>query len=174
MLRGLALLLTSFLLLALLSPLLHDADVAHYVPDFALVICLYVGLTTTLEKGIGLALIIGLLKDGFTMGQAVGLGMEISVLAVLASQRLARRLVLRGPFGAMFLAGMASLAAAVIELVLSLLFVRNFTEGTSGPIIVLQAMVPQALVTAPFGAVIFWLLDRLDALTTRKNESVFL
>jgi hypothetical protein len=29
-------------------------------------------------------------------------------------------------------------------------------------------------VTAPFGAIVFWLFDRLDALTSRKNESVFM
>lgn len=172
--RGLALVLSTFLLMALLSPLLHDADISRYVPDLALVACLYIGLTTSLEKAIGLGLLVGLLEDGFTTGQTVGLGMEIGVLAVLAASRLSRRLVLRGPFGAMLLAFGMSLAASLVELVLSLVFVRNFTEGTSGPLLVLQAMVPQALVTAPFGAIVFWLFDRLDALTSRKNESVFL
>jgi len=172
--RGLALVLTTFLLMALLSPLLHDADIARYVPDIALVACLYVGLTTSLEKAVLWGLVIGLLEDGFTTGQTVGLGMEIAVLAVLASHRLSRRLVLRGPLGAMFLAFGTSLAASLVELALSLVFVRNFTEGASGPLIVLQSMLPQALVTAPFGAIVFWLFDRLDALTSRKNESVFM
>ncbi len=172
--RGLALLLTAFLLMALISPLLHDADIARYVPDIALVACLYVGLTTPFERAIGYALVIGTLEDGFTTGQTVGLGMEIAVLAVLASHRLSRRLVLRGPLGAMLLAFGMSLAASLVELGLSIVFVRNFTEGASGPLVILQAMVPQALVTAPFGAVVFWLFDRLDALTSRKNESVFM
>jgi len=172
--RGIALVLTSFLLMALMSPLLHDADVSRYVPDLALVACLYIGLTTSLEKAIGLGLIVGLLEDGFTTGQTVGLGMEIAVLAVLASHRLSRRLVLRGPLGAMLLAFGTSLAASMLELVLSLVFVRNFTEGASGPVIILQSMLPQALVTAPFGAIVFWLFDRLDALTSRKNDSVFM
>jgi rod shape-determining protein MreD len=172
--RGLALLLTTFLMMALLSPLLHDAAIAHYVPDLALVACLYIGLTTSLEKAVGWALLIGLLKDGFTTGQTVGMGMEIAVLAALASHRLSRRLVLRGPLGALLLAFGMSLAASLIELGLSLLFVRDFTEGASGPMIILRAMLPQALVTAPFGAIVFWLFDRLDALTSRKNESVFL
>lgn len=172
--RSAAILLTGFLLMALLSPLLQDAGVSSYVPDVGLVICLYVGLTTPLEKAIGIALALGLLKDGFTTGQAVGLAMEVSVLAVLLSARLSRRLVLRGPIGAMVLAFGASLLASLMEIVLSLLFVRLFTEGASGPGVIAGAMVPQALVTAPFGAMLFWLLDRLDALTTRKNESVFL
>jgi len=172
--RSSAILLTTFLLMALLSPLLHDADIARYVPDLALVVCLYIGLTTTFERAIVLGLVVGLLKDGFTTGQAVGLGMEIAVLVVLTSHRLSGRLVLRGPLGAMFLAFGTSLVASLVELVLSLVFVRNFTEGASGPVLILEAMVPQALVTAPFGAIAFWLLDRLDALTSRKNESVFL
>jgi rod shape-determining protein MreD len=172
--RGLALILTTFLLMALLSPLLHDAAIARYVPDLALVACLYIGLTSTLEKAIGIALVIGLCEDAFTAGQTVGLGMEIAVLAAIAANRLSRRLVLRGPLGATFLAFGMSLAASLVELVLSLVFVRNFTEGASGPTLILEAMLPQALVTAPFGALIFWLYDRLDALTSRKNESVFL
>jgi cell shape-determining protein MreD len=172
--RSAAILLATFFLLALLSPLLEDAGVAHYVPDFALVICLYVGLTTPPEKAIFLALVIGGLRDGFTMGQAIGLSMEVSVMAVILAGRLSRRLVLRGPVGAMLFALVASLLASIVELILSLLFVRNFTEGTSGPELILRAMLPQALVTAPFGAILFWLFDRLDALTTRKNESVFL
>lgn len=172
--RSAAILLTGFLLLALLSPLLHDVGVANYVPDVTLVVCLYVGLTSSLEKAIGIALVLGLLKDGFTTGQAVGLSMELSVLAVLFSARLSRRLVLRGPVGAMVLAFGASLLSSVFEILLSLLFVRLFTEGGSGPNVILSAMLPQALVTAPFGAMLFWLLDRLDALTMRKNESVFL
>lgn len=172
--RGLALILTTFLFMALLSPLLHDAAIAHYVPDLALAACLYIGLTSSLEAAVGMALVIGLLEDGFTTGQSVGMGMEIAVLAVLAAHRLSRRLVLRGPLGALLLTFGMSLAASLVELVLSLIFVRSFTEGASGPMMILESMVPQALVTAPFGAIVFWLFDRLDALTSRKNESVFL
>ncbi len=172
--RSAAILLATFFMLALLSPLLQDAGVSHYVPDLALVVCLYIGMTTPFEKSIVLALVIGALRDGFTSGQAIGLSMEVSVLAVLLAVRLSRRLVLRGPVGAMLLAFVGSLLASLAELLLSLVFVRSFTEGASGPGLVLKAMVPQALVTAPFGAMLFWLLDRLDALTTRKNETVFL
>lgn len=172
--RGAAIILLNFLLLALLSPLLQRIGMAHYVPDVVLMSCVYVALTTNFDKAIGLALLLGLLKDGFMAGQAIGLSMLIFVIAVLLAGRLSRRLVLRGPVGVMLLSFGASLMSSILEIILSLLFVRTFTDGISGPGLIAAAMFPQALFTAPFGAVMFWLLDRLDALTTRKGESVFM
>ncbi|MCC6619929.1 MAG: rod shape-determining protein MreD [Deltaproteobacteria bacterium] len=172
--RGLAILLLTFVLLALESPLLHAADIQPYAPDLTLIICIYLGLTTPFERGVGLSLVLGLLHDGFATGGTIGMHMEIAVLAFLVSFRLSRRLVLRGPLGSMVVALVFSLGASLVELVLSLVFVRTFTEGTGGPGLILSAMIPQALVTAPFGAFLFWLLDRLDGLVTRKSESVFM
>ncbi len=172
--RGLAIILVTFVLLALESPLLHAADIQPYAPDLTLIVCIYLGLTTTFERGVGLALVLGLLHDGFATGGTVGMHMELAVLAFIVSFRLSRRLVLRGPLGSMLVTLVFSLGASIIELVLSLMFVRTFTEGTGGPGLVLSTMVPQALVTAPFGAILFWLYDRLDGLVTRKSESVFL
>lgn len=172
--RSLVVLLVTFLLLALESPLLHVADIQRYAPDLTLIICIYLGLTTTFERGVGLALVLGLLHDGFTTGATVGMHMELAVLAFIISFRLSRRLALRGPFGSMLIAFVFSLGASIVELVLSLLFVRNFTQGDAGPGLVLSTMLPQALVTAPFGAFLFWLFDRLDHLVTRKSESVFM
>jgi len=172
--RGLAILLLTFVLLALESPLLHEANIQPYAPDLTLIICIYLGLTTPFERGVALALALGLLHDGFATGGTIGMHMEIGVLAFLVSFRLSRRLVLRGPFGSMLVALVFSLGASIVELVLSLVFVRTFSEGAGGPGLVLSTMVPQALVTAPFGAFLFWLLDRLDGLVTRKSESVFM
>lgn len=172
--RSAAIILVGFLLLALESPLLYDAGMAQYVPDLVLVMTVYLGLTSSFGRGLGIALVLGLLKDGFASGTPVGMYAEIGAIAFLVSFRLSRRLVLRGPVGAMLVSLVFSIGASIVELVLSLVFVRSFGQGSSGPGLVLASMLPQALVTAPFGVVVFWLLDRLDALTTRKNDSVFL
>jgi len=172
--RYLAIVLLGFLLLAILSPLLHQANVAQYVPDVILIMTIYIGLSSTFGRGLLVVVLLGLLKDGFAAGTPVGMYTEIGVLAFLIAFRLSRRLVLRGPVGAMLVSFTFSLGASVVELILSLVFVRDFGHGSSGPGLILASMIPQALVTAPFGIVVFWLMDRLDALTTRKSDSVFL
>ncbi|MCA9514848.1 MAG: rod shape-determining protein MreD [Myxococcales bacterium] len=172
--RNLAVVLLGFFLLALLSPLLYELGVARYVPDLVLCMTIYLGLTSSFGRGLGVALLLGLLKDGFSLGSPVGMYMEIGAIAYLVSFRLSRRLVLRGPVGAMLVSFVFSLGASIVELVLSLVFVRDFGDGESGPGLILVSMIPQALMTAPFGIIVFWLMDRLDALTTRKTDSVFL
>ncbi len=171
--RGLAFLLLAFLLLALESPLLHSAGAVRYAPDLALVMIVYIGLSSAPGEGMMTVLGVGLLRDAFTTGTPIGLFMEIGVIVFLICQRLARRLVVRGPFGSMLVVGVFSLVSAILEILLSLLFVRTFTQGTSGPGAILIAMIPQALVTAPFAALLFWLLDRVDGLVARKQDSVF-
>lgn len=172
--RTLAFILVGFLLLAFESPLLQDAGSAQYVPDLALVMTIFVGLTSTYGRGLAIALALGLLKDGFAGGSPVGMYTEINALAFFVAFRLSRRLVLRGPIGAMLVSFVFSLGASIVELILSLVFVRSFGLGSSGPGLIFASMVPQALLTAPFGIVIFWLLDRLDGLLTRKGDSVFM
>jgi hypothetical protein len=147
--RGLTYLLLAFLLLALESPLLHSAGAVRYAPDLALVLVVHLGLTSPLGGGMMTVLGVGLLR------------------------RLARRLVVRGPLGSMVVVGAFVIFSAILEILLSLMFVRTFTDGTSGPGAILVAMIPQALVTAPFAAFFFWLFDRVDGLVTRKQDSVF-
>ena len=134
----------------------------------------YLGLTSSFGRGLAVALALGLLKDGFSTGTALGMHMEINAIAFIVAYRMSRRLVLRGPVGAMLVSLVFSLGASIAELILSLVFVRTFGQGNSGPGLILASMVPQALVTAPFGVAVFWVLDKLDAFTTRKSDSVFL
>ncbi len=173
--RSIGILLLGFLLLAFESPFLHEASVSHYAPDLALCVVLYVGLTTGLASGMGVALLLGLLKDGFALSSPVGLHMEIAAVAFLVSFRLSRRLALRGPGPLMLIAMFFSMGASLLELLLSLVFDRTFGHGAGGPTVILVSMIPQALATAPFAPLVFWLLDKLDALTTRKGgDSVYL
>jgi len=171
--RGLAFILLCFLLLAFESPLLHQLGSARYAPDLALVAAIYIGLTTPFARGVGTVLAIGLLRDAFTTATPVGLYMEVLMMVFLICQGLSRRLVVRGPVGTMVIVFGFSLVASIAEIVLSLIFVRTFTQGEGGPGLILVAMVPQALVTAPFGAALFWLFDRVDRLVTRAPGSVF-
>ncbi len=172
--RALAIILAGFFLLALESPLLHELNVQQYAPDIVLVMAIYIGLTSSFGVGLLLAVTLGLLKDGFAFGTPIGMYAEITVVATMVAYRLSRRLVVRGPVGAMLVSLVFSIGASLLELVLSLVFVRNFGSNGGGAGLILGSMIPQALVTAPFGIVVFWLLDRLDALTTRNSDSVFM
>jgi rod shape-determining protein MreD len=172
--RGVGICLLAFLLLALESPLLHRGSVADYTPDLTLLIVLYVGQTSRFTGGLILALSLGLLKDGFALGASpVGMYTEISVLIFLVSHRLARRIALQSPLSIIFVSVFFVIGAALAELVLSLVFVRGFGSEAGSSALILGSMVPQALATAPFGPVIFWLFDRLDGLTTRRGDAVY-
>lgn len=172
--RSLAILMTAFLLLAFESPVLHRAELARYAPDIALIFVLYLGLTSRFLSGLLLALGIGLLKDAFTLSTPVGMHMEILAISFLVCFRVSRRLALRGPVGVVVLTVVFSVGASLLELLLSLVFDRGFGASERSAGLILAAMLPQALVTAPFGPVVFWLLERLDQLTSRKSESVFI
>ena len=52
--RSVAIILVGFLLLALESPLLYDAGMAQYVPDLVLVMTVYLGLTSSFGRGLGI------------------------------------------------------------------------------------------------------------------------
>ena len=173
--RSIGILLLSFLLLALESPALTEVDLQQYTPDLVLVIVIYLGLTSRFESGVALALALGVLKDGFTLGSSpVGMYMEISVVVFMISYRLSRRLALRGPLAVMLIACVFSVGASLLELVLRYIFARGFEGGGGAPEIILASMLPQVLATAPFAPVLFWLYDKLDGLTIRKKESLYL
>ena len=72
------------------------------------------------EAGLAVALLLGLLKDGFALGTPIGMHMEIMVLAFLVTFRLSRRLALRSPLGVVLLTILFSLGCGVVELLLSL------------------------------------------------------
>jgi rod shape-determining protein MreD len=171
--RHAAILLVSFLLLAFESPLLGRVRAEAFAPDLLLIVVLYVGLTTRLEKGLVLALVLGLLKDGFTLGTPIGMHMELLVLAFLVTFRMSRRLALRSPLGVVLLTIFFSLGSGLVELALALVFDRDFGVGARDAELILKAMIPQALVTAPFGPRLFWLFDRLDRVMTRQGASFY-
>jgi len=171
--RHLSILLVAFLLLAFESPLLGRVQAEAFAPDLVLVVVLYVGLTSRFERGLILALLLGLLKDGFTLGTPVGMHMELLVIAFLVTFRLSRRLALRSPLGVVLLTVFFSVGVGVGELVLSMVFDRDFGTGARDAQLIFKAMLPQALITAPFGPIIFWLLDRLDRVVTRQGASFY-
>jgi rod shape-determining protein MreD len=167
--RSIGILLLTFLLLALESPVLHRASVTHYAPDLVLLAVLFVGQTSRFESGILLCLLLGLLKDGFAPGSVpIGMYTEISVLAFLVSYQISKRLAYRGAITAMLVSIFFVVGTSIILLLLSLIFHKGFDRES----VILGSMVPQALVTAPCAPVVFWLFDRLDRLTVRKRNTV--
>lgn len=171
--RGLAFLLVGFLILAFESPLLYRANMAPYAPDLALIMVLYVSLTSRYISGLVLVLCFGLLKDAFSLSAPVGIYMETMVLAFLVCHRMSRRLALRGPVGVVVITAVFSLGASLVEMGLSVIFDETFEAGERGVGLVLASMLPQALITAPFGPLIFWIMERVERLTARQSETVY-
>jgi len=169
-----AILMIAFLALAFESPLLHRVSLAPFAPDIALVIVLYVGLTTRYLPGIVLAVSIGLIKDAFSMSVPVGLYMETMLIAFLLTQRLSQRLSVRGPLGVVTLTAVFCVGCSLVEIVLCLIFDQDFGVARGGTGAAFTAMLPQALITAPFGPVAFWLLEKIDGFITQPRESAHL
>lgn len=171
--RNLALMLTSFMLLAFESPLLHEASMARYAPDVVLVATVYIGLTSTFHAGLFAALVLGLTKDAFALATPLGMYTEIMAVVFLTTWRLSRQLALQGAIGTMLLAFFFSIGASALELLLSLVFDRSFTAEEGGALQTLLAMLPQALMTAPFGPIVFWILGWVDRLTSRRKDTIY-
>ena len=107
------------------------------------------------------------------MTAPVGLHMEVLALTFIVVHRLSQRIDLRGPVSVLALTAAASIATSLLELGFCLVFDQSFNASARTTGVVLTAMLPQALLTAPFGPVIFWLLGQLEAITTRKSESIY-
>ena len=171
--RNITIFLFSFLLLAFESPLLGRVQAEAFAPDLALVVVLYVGLTSRFESGLFLVLALGLLKDGVALGSPIGMHMELLAVSFLITFRLSRRLALRSPLGVALLTIVFSIGCGALELILSLVFDRDFGVGARDAQLLLKAMLPQALLTAPFGPILFWLLGRVDRFITRQSGSIY-
>ena len=172
--RHLTIILAAFLLIAFESPLLSRVSAEPFAPDLAMVFVIYVGLTSRYEAGLVTALTLGLFKDAFTYGTPIGMHMEILSVVFLICFRLSRRLALRSPVSVVLLTILFSLGAGILEIGLSMLFDANFGSDGRGVELLLKAMLPQALLTAPFGPILFWMLQRLDRLVLRQSDSIYL
>jgi rod shape-determining protein MreD len=149
--------LLTFLLLALVAPLLGRLDSQFFAPDIALLTALFVGSRSTLGSAIVVGFATGLLKDGFSLAAPVGLYTEINVLAVLAARLLERRVDLRSPVPLMATAAGASLAATLLFLILEAIFHRSFEAWGE----VVRMALPLALITMLVAPVHFALFDRV-------------
>ena len=121
-------------------------------------------------QGLFVALIIGLMKDAFSLSVPVGLYMESLVVAFIIAQRLTRRLSVRGPLGVVTLTAVFSIGCSLLEAGLSLVFDETFGVARGGMSTALAAMLPQMVFTAPFGPLGFWLMDKLDGLMSQQRE----
>lgn len=153
----------SYLLLALESPLLGHLDSQFFAPDVALLTAVYAGSRTNLLRGLAIAFLVGLMKDGMSMSAPLGLYTEVNVLALLMSRVLARRVDFQSTVPVMATAAGMSLGATALFLMLEAVFHRSFEAYGD----VLRMALPLSLITMLVAPVQFAVLDRL----TRRFES---
>jgi rod shape-determining protein MreD len=149
--RALIVILLTYLVVGLESPLLHRLEVSLYAPNLALIAVIFAAWAMPGLDGLIAAFVIGLLHDGFAMGAPVGMHTEISVLVFLALRFPARRMSLQSPIPLMALTVIASVISSALFFLLSAIFDRQF--GSFG--LIFSVMVPNALVTAPFAPLLF-------------------
>jgi hypothetical protein len=155
--------LVTYVLLALESPLLGQLQSHWFAPDVAMLTSLYAGGRTTQLRGILLAVVLGLVKDGLAVSTPVGLYTEILVLATLMGQVLATRVDLRSPVPLMATAAGMSLGGTVLFVAFEATFHRSFDAYGDA----LKMAMPLALVTMLVAPAQFALLNRLS----RGSES---
>ncbi|GMV39289.1 MAG: hypothetical protein AMXMBFR64_10050 [Myxococcales bacterium] len=168
--RVLLILVLTYLLLGLESPLLHQLNLSLYAPDLAILVVIWLAVNIGGLTGALVAFAIGLMKDGFALGSPVGMFTEISVLVYYLFRFLAHKVTLRGVVSQMILAFLGVLVAGVLFLLLTMIFDRGFDTYGS----ILSMIVPQALISAPFAPMVFWLCGFADTVfSRRRKDNVF-
>ncbi len=150
--------------------MLQHLHLARFAPDLALIAVVWIALNMNFTSGVTTCFFLGYLKDGFVMGAPIGMHMEIFVMVFFMVRFFAGKLRVRGSVTLMFTVGMATIIACLLFALLSLLFDPTFTDYG----MVIRLILPLALVTAPFAPLIFFLLDRVDAVFhTKGRDSLF-
>ncbi|MBT9560301.1 MAG: rod shape-determining protein MreD [Myxococcales bacterium] len=155
-----------YLLLGIEAPLLQQLHLQYFAPDLALVAVLWCALRLPVVAGALTCLVVGFLKDGFVMGAPVGMHAEIFVILFLVGRYLAAKVPVRGLSTLVVSTVALSIAASSLFVLLSLIFDPYFESYR----MVFRLMFPVALVTAPFSPVVFFVLDRVDALFARSSR----
>ena len=166
--RSVFIVVAGFVLLTIESPLMFHMGLNFYAPDFTLILVMYLASTRPLLVGATAAFILGFLKDGFAGGPA-GLYTQIMILIFYVARLVMSRVSFRSPLLLMAFAFVTSLLASVLFFLLSLLFVRDFTDY----LLVFKMFLPQAIITAPFAPVVFYLAEWIDVFRKRKAETMF-
>lgn len=164
-LRFVFLLVLGYLLFSLESPFLHSLHISLYAPELALGLVLFASVTLSLPGAAIFAFLLGLLKDGFCGGGMLGLHSEIFVIVCLAGRLLSKRLDFRHPLVFLVVTAVASALSSSLFFVFSAVFDQSFDQYG----LVARMLLPQALISAPFGPVVAF----LAGLVTRGVEKAF-
>lgn len=157
-LRMLIYLAMGYLLLAIVSPLMHVMQVRLYAPDPAIAIVVFAAASMEFFPGLATAWLLGMLRDGFSPGSPVGLHMEIYVVVFLFCLLVSKKMDYRSPVLMAILVGVCSLLANGLMLVFLAIFDQDFNDFT----LVLRMAVPQAFISAPMGPIAAGLLRFTD------------
>ena len=109
-------------------------------------------------------------KDGFAMDAPVGIHAEVFVILFMLAHRLQGKVNVQGTLPAMIVGFLASVTAHMVFFGLTGIFDQTYTGFSN----MLPGMLPNALVTAPFAPIVFFLYSRSNAVLARKRrENVF-
>ncbi len=141
------LLVLGYGLFSLESPFLHSLHISLYAPELALGLVLYAAFALPIHAGALFALLLGLLRDGFSGGTILGIHSEIYTVVFLGGVLLSKRLDFRQPVIFMLVTAAASLLSSSLFFVFSAVFDQDFDQYG----LVMRLILPQALISAPLG-----------------------
>lgn len=168
--RAFVYVLLAYVLIGIESPLLQKADIAYYAPDLGVCIAVYVGLHLPTISGMIAVFMSGVLVDGFAMGSPLGTHVEVLLIVFLAARAFSGKVALRTPVPIMVSCALASLVGSLLFFGLSAIFDRVFDSYS----MLFRVMGPNALITAPFGPLVFYVFRRVDdVFSRRRRETLF-
>ncbi|MSQ82172.1 MAG: hypothetical protein EXR77_04535 [Myxococcales bacterium] len=160
----------TYVLLAVLSPLLGYLDAQLFAPDVALITALYVGSRGSWVASLLCGFAVGLLKDGFSLAAPVGIYTEICALMALLAQLLRNRVDLVSPMPVMATAAATSVLSTALFLAFEAVFARTFDAYAA----VVATALPLALTTMLWAPAQFALLERMGRRFDQHNRGAML
>ena len=165
--RFLVLILVGYVLLGLESSLLYHLKIPFHAPDIGAVMAVYVGLTQGFIPGILCVMVVGFLQDGYAMGAPAGLHAACLVIIFLLTYPVSSRITFRSGVPVMVVAALAAVLSQFLLFALTAIFdqrIDNYGMFVDGWFI-------NALITAPFGPIIFWVMEWAIAAVNRSHKN---
>jgi rod shape-determining protein MreD len=159
--------IVGYLLFGLEAALLHHLEIPFHAPDLGAVIAVYLGFTQAFAPGILCALVLGFLQDGFSMGAPVGIHAVSLVTLFLLSQSLSTRLTMRSGIPLMIVAFVAAAIAQTLLFAMTAVFDQRIEQYG----MLMEGWFVNALIASPFGPIVFWLMDRSDVSSEKRQRS---
>lgn len=169
--RNLLLIMLGFALLVLQAALGTLVSIHPLAPNLVLPMVIYLGVSHEVHilRGASISFVVGYLLDSFC-GSPIGLHTFVLVATFMVARGAGIRLFLRGPLYQILLTFFVGLLQGGTILALRAIFERPAPFPDGDALSLTLSLVVPALITAIVSPPIFWAVQRIDRVATRRAE----